>query len=190
MPGECQLKVWSWWWLSEDICCHAVSFTLNSTKGFLFFIFDLMFDFLIFPLWHQSCILYSFLFLIFLYIYFHSVWLLILLFLLSYYVQTHRLNLKALQLAKEVKWPLYQNLAVAPSAEMVNYFDLWDSVYLTILSWSIFSQELLCVMFDRLSWSSDHSWISIEKENINNFLCVCIGHSQKGVPVCSCAPTI
>lgn len=60
MPGECQLKVWSWWWLSEDICCHAVSFTLNSTKGFLFFIFDLMFDFLIFPLWHQSCILYFF----------------------------------------------------------------------------------------------------------------------------------
>ena len=56
--------------------------------------------------------------------YFHFVWLLILLFFLSYYVQTQRLNLKALQLAKEVKWPLYQNLAVAPSAEMVNYFDL------------------------------------------------------------------
>ncbi|KAL4595949.1 hypothetical protein ACB092_12G129000 [Castanea dentata] len=32
--------------------------------------------------------------------------------------KTQRLNLKALQLAKEVKWPLYQNLAVAPSAEM------------------------------------------------------------------------
>nr|XP_023877249.1 uncharacterized protein At3g06530 [Quercus suber] len=32
--------------------------------------------------------------------------------------KTQRLNLKALQLAKEVKCPLYQNLAVAPSAEM------------------------------------------------------------------------
>ncbi|KAM3735469.1 hypothetical protein ACB098_10G090100 [Castanea mollissima] len=38
--------------------------------------------------------------------------------------KTQRLNLKALQLAKEVKWPLYQNLAVAPSAEMVNYVDV------------------------------------------------------------------
>ena len=61
---------------------------------------------------------------IFFFKYFHFVWLLILLFFLSYYVQTQRLNLKALQLAKEVKWPLYQNLAVDPSAEMVNYFDL------------------------------------------------------------------
>lgn len=32
--------------------------------------------------------------------------------------KTQRLNLKALQLAEEVKWPLYQNLAGASSAEM------------------------------------------------------------------------
>jgi U3 small nucleolar RNA-associated protein 10 len=33
--------------------------------------------------------------------------------------KTQRLNLKALQLAEEVKWPLYQNLAGASSAEMM-----------------------------------------------------------------------
>ncbi|XP_075648528.1 uncharacterized protein At3g06530 isoform X3 [Castanea sativa] len=42
--------------------------------------------------------------------------------------KTQRLNLKALQLAKEVKWPLYQNLAVAPSAEMKLQFGTLSSI--------------------------------------------------------------
>jgi hypothetical protein len=48
-------------------------------------------------------------------------WLVFVFLILYCYLQTQRLNLKALQLAKEVKWPLYQNLVGTSSTEMVNY---------------------------------------------------------------------
>lgn len=50
-----------------------------------------------------------------------STWLVFAFLIVYCYPQTQRLNLKALQLAKEVKWPLYQNLVGASSTETVYY---------------------------------------------------------------------
>lgn len=55
-------------------------------------------------------------------------------------VQTQRLNLKALELAKEVKWPLFENLAGASNTALVSYLFgssgvLFNSFLLIIKSW-------------------------------------------------------
>lgn len=53
-------------------------------------------------------------------------------------LQTQRLNLKALELAKAVKWPLFENLAAACNTEQVSYQFVDSRLLLVYVSSSLY----------------------------------------------------
>lgn len=58
-------------------------------------------------------------------------------------LQTQRLNLKALELAKAVKWPLFENLAAACNIEQVSYDFVNSMLLLVYISSCLFTQRFI-----------------------------------------------
>lgn len=63
-------------------------------------------------------------------------------------MQTQRLNLKVLELVKEMDWPLYNNLKGISTEEMVHYFHLFAFLVETFISCSRHLLKALCGILD------------------------------------------